>query len=441
MHKPIMRVPLRGVPIHMGHDVRCVPPTSVEYGYFAYLLYLMVGTAWGVSVPLLGGAGLAVLAVLCIVRAGSQWPTIYAPIMYPVACAVSYIALQVIVHHQPVMAGSVRTFLDWIQALIVVQALAMRRGFLHRFALVALMMGLCVLPFLQTADYASGSQYQRMGAAQGVYLSSANGLAAWFGFCTVYLIVLATEQRRGMVRLASAVAAVGCLYVVGMTVSRGALLAVAAGAVIALRRLLKRGVLAVSSLAILGWVSYASGLFEQAESFYAARGLEETGRLLVWPVVLGRFFSSPLVGVGESNAFTYVVGHGDITPHNSFLFIALTSGIVPLLFYVTYWWQAGRSSLRAHTARTVDGAFALPLVLYAFLLVHTTNLLMEPWLTVTLCTVMSAGVPRPVLRVVAPPLRRTRAAVDAQSWSGTTQVVKGRRVLSRPALRRRLRPS
>jgi hypothetical protein len=436
-----MRVPVQqGVQIRIGYDVRGVPPQSVEYGYFAYLLYLLVGTAWGLSVPMLGGVGLAMLVGLCIANAGSRWTIVYAPILYALACAISYVALQLIVHGEPVMAGSVRTFIDWIQALIIVQALAMRPGFLHRFALAAFGMGLCVLPFMQTAEHASNSEYQRMGAAQGVYLSNANGLAAWFGFCAVYFIIVAIEHRHNALRLASGLAAVGCLYVVGLTVSRGALLAIGVATLIALSRIFKRGVLAVSLLAILGLASYASGVFDRMETFYAARATEETGRLVVWPYVLERFVSSPLVGVGESNAVTYVVGRGDITPHNSFLFIAVASGIVPLLFYATYWWQVGRSALRAYIARTIDSAYFFPLVVYAFLLSHTTNLLMEPWLTVTLCSAMAVGAPRRVLRVMVPQGRRATTAEGARLWSGAGQV-QGRRMLSRLPIGRRLRPS
>lgn len=436
-----MRTALRqGLQIQMAQDVRYLPPPSVEYGYFAYLLYLLVGTAWGLAVPMIGGAGLAVLAALCVMRAGSRWVTIYAPITYAVACASSYVALQLMLHHEPVMEGSVRTFIDWIQALIVVQALAMRRGFLHRFALAALVMGLCVLPFLQTAQHASTSEYQRMGAAQGVYLSNANGLAAWFGFCTLYFIIAAIEHTRVSVRLAAGAVAVACLYVVGITVSRGAMLSIAAGTVIALGRVFRRGILAVSLLAVLGGITYESGLFDRVESFYAARATEETGRLLVWPVVLERFLSSPFIGVGESNAPTYVVGRGDISPHNSFLFIAVASGIVPLVFYAAYWWRTGRSAFRAYMARAADGAFALPLVLYAFLLSNTTNLLMEPWLTVTLCSAMAAAAPRRALRVVVQRRRRTPAA-NPTVWSAARHVMKGPRVPLRSPLRRRLGPS
>jgi O-antigen ligase len=259
--------------------------------------------------------------------------------------------------------------------------------------------------------------YERVGAEHEVYLSNANGLAGWFGFCAVYFIIIGIETKRGMVRVASGLVAMGCLYVVGVTVSRGALLAVAIATIVALRRLLKRGFLPLLCMAMLIWILYASGLFDQVGAFYAARGMEESGRGLVWPIALERFLNSPLAGVGVSKVATYVSGRGEFTPHNSFLFIALTSGTIPLAFFVAYWWRVARSVLHAYTERTVAAPFYLPLVLYTFLLSQTTNILMEPWVIVTLCSAMAAGAPRRVRRVIVRPIRRGKTAEHTQSWS------------------------
>jgi O-antigen ligase/polysaccharide polymerase Wzy-like membrane protein len=412
MHGPLQHVKA----IRMVNDSRRAVPRFIEYAYYFYLFYAMIGTALGLSVGNLGGGMVALLTVFCIMLLASRATTVYAPIALPLGCMISYTVLQLFVYGEPLMEGSVRTFIDWIQALIIVHALALRQGFLHRFALAAFVIGLTVMPYLQIAEHASTLDYKRVGAEQGVYLSNANGLASWFGFCTVYFIIVAIETKRGLIRVASGLVAVGCLYVVGMTVSRGALLAVAIATIVALRRLLKRGFLPVLCFAMLSWILYASGLFDRVESFYAARGMEETGRLIVWPLVLERFLNSPLVGVGVSQVTTYISGD-PITPHNSFLFIALASGIIPLAFYVAYWWRVAKSALRAHTERTVDAPFCLPLVLYAFLLSLTTNLLMESWLIVTLATVMAAGAPRRARRIIVPPIRRGKAAEHTGSWS------------------------
>src|SRR5262249_40460168 len=147
---------------------------------------------------------------------------------------------------------------------------------------------------------------------------------------------------------ASWLAAIGCLYIVGLTVSRGTLSAIAVASIIALRRLLKNGFLPLLILCILIWVLAESGMFAQMTSFYGSRANEETGRFLVWPLVIARFLDSPLIGVGVSNSGTFVpLKMHEITPHNALLFVALTSGIVPLVFFVLYWWRAARGALRA----------------------------------------------------------------------------------------------
>jgi O-antigen ligase len=246
-------------------------------------------------------------------------------------------------------------------------------------------------------------------------LANVNGLAGWFGFCAVYFIIVAIETKRTVVRVVSGLLAVGCLYVVGITVSRGALLAIAVATIVALRRLLKRGFLPVLCLAMLGFIIYASGVFDQAGAYYAARGMQETGRLVVWPLVLERFLNSPLVGVGASHIVTYVSGH-EISPHNSLLFIALASGIIPLVFFVTYWWRVMQSALRASTKRTGDAPFCLPLVIYAFLQSLMTNQLVEPWLVVTLAVAMAAGTSHHVRHIMVRPMQRDKTAEHIESW-------------------------
>jgi O-antigen ligase len=402
--------------LRIGNDSRCIPPRYVEYLYYAYVVYGIVGSAWGLTVGMLGGGMLAGLAAFCIMRVGSRATTVYAPIALLLGCTISYVVIQLVVHGESFMDGSVRGFVNWIQVLLIVQALALRQGFLHRFSLVAFLTGLPGLKNLQVAEHIGG--YERVGLARGkqeYYLANANGLAGWFGFCAVYFIVVAIETKRTVVRVVSGLLAVGCLYVVGITVSRGALLAVAIATIVALRRLLKRGFLPVLCLAILSLIIYASGVFDQAGAYYAARGLQETGRGLVWPLALERFLNSPLTGVGVSNVPTYV-SNRVFTPHNSFLFIALASGIIPLVFFVTYWWRVMQSALRASTKRTGDAPFCLPLVIYAFLQSLMTNQLVEPWLVVTLAVAMTAGTSHHVRHIMVRPMQRDKTAEHIESW-------------------------
>src|SRR5262249_13069479 len=157
-----------------------------------------------------------------------------------------------------------------------------------------------------------------------------NDLGAWFGFCAVYFTILGIETRRQWIRAVAFVLAGACTFVVGLTVSRAPLLAAAICVVFAFRRVLKRGFIPVLSLVIVAWIAYGAGVFDRATSLYQERGLEETGRFLVWPLAIERFLRVPLTGVGASHIDTFVPEKGiAVSPHNSFLFIALASGVVP----------------------------------------------------------------------------------------------------------------
>ena len=121
--------------------------------------------------------------------------------------------------------------------------------------------------------------------------------------------------------------------------------------------------------------------------------------------MFGRFLNAPLTGVGLAKVMTYIPGHVGITPHNHFLFIALVSGIIPLAFYMAYWWRVARGAFRTYSARTADAPFCIPLVLYAFLIGNTTNMILEPWVIVTLSIATASGVPRRMRRMIVRQIR------------------------------------
>jgi O-antigen ligase len=337
--------------------------------------------------------------------------TIWAQLKLPLGCAISFVMLQIFIHHEPLSA--VLPFIVWMLTLIIVQSLALRQGFLHRFTFVAFGIGLSTLPYLQS--HVGNLELDRMGLDQRIMIANPDELAAWFGFLAVYFIIAGLEVKRNVVRIISWLVALGCLYVIGLAVTRGALLAVAIATVIASRRLLKHGFLPVLSLIILSWIIYEIALFEQAAAFFAIRGTEETGRLLVWPLAFERFLNSPLAGVGASNTGTFIPGiNYKITPHNSFLSIALASGIIPLAFFVSYWWRATKGAFRANAKRLVDAPFQIPLLIYAFLIVQQGNgPFMLPWVIVILSTAIAAGVSDPVRRMAMPRIisRETTASI------------------------------
>jgi len=141
----------------------------------------------------------------------------------------------------------------------------------------------------------------------------------------------------------------------------------------------------------LAWTAYSFGLFDRAATAYITRGLEETGRFEVWPLAIGRFIDSPFAGVGLTYTATWVPVFAEvITPHNGFIYIALSSGVVPLIFFVLFLTQAIWGAFRS-VARGMSTPFQIPLLAYCLLTVQASNeTFMTPWMVVTLTAATTA---------------------------------------------------
>src|SRR5207249_9674608 len=125
-------------------------------------------------------------------------------------------------------------------------------------------------------------------------------------YLSMYFLIHGIETQRAGVRIVSFFIVAGCLFVIGLTVSRGALVGVAIAIVVALRGLLNRRFLPVLLFTVAGCLFILSGPFDVAITLFEERGAEETGRLLVWPLAIARFLDSPIIGVGAANSGTYV---------------------------------------------------------------------------------------------------------------------------------------
>jgi hypothetical protein len=336
-------------------------------------------------VPLLAGGLNLFLALYCIHRVG--WRAI-SPNLYALACAASFVAIQVAVHREPLRAGYVNAFTIWMIQLVIIQTLSLRKGFIHRFALVAAVVGVLLLRFL-TFDEAT--DVARAGLEGAVGLANPNDLARWFGFLAVYFLTAGIVNRRGIfVRYVCWGIAVGSSFIVAMTVSRGVIIAVLIGAVVALRHLLRRGFLPLMAFCVLLFVAVGTGVFKERVAAYSERGDEETGRWLVWPLVVEQFLDSPLAGVGVSEIGVYVPDRGIITPHNPFLFLAAGSGILPFGFFVVYWVKAVTATLLARRQRSPDAIFYEPLLTYvAFAIIPENLMFMSHWALVTMSAVLA----------------------------------------------------
>jgi hypothetical protein len=379
-----------------------VPSGLIEFGYYLFLLFSFISVILAISIPLQGFALLALLAAACIIPLGGRALTVYRPIKYQVACVLTSIAIQLAFHGD---IDGVRPFVNWFLGLLVIHALVLREGFLNRFAVVAFVAGLTTLPYLNPHGEGDRMEVARMGV-EGTALSNPNNLGMWFGFCCVYFFVAGSESKKNITRAIWWLLSFGSLLVVGLTVSRGPLVAVAIAGVIASRRLFKRGFVPVLCLLVIGWGFLVSGLFDNIITFYLDRGMEDTGRFRLWQNAIVNITDSPWVGAGASAArVPYTRGY--ITPHNGFLYITMASGIVPLLLFSAYWLIAGRMALRANIHISRTAAFHLPLFAFAFLEMFILSaVFMSHWHMVVVSSVMSVYSARPLPRAALKRVQR-----------------------------------
>ena len=368
-----------------------IPSRKVEYAFYFALFYSLTSEVWGISVPLLAGGLVLGISGFCLWQLRSCAKTVYAPIGLLIACVISLVSVQVVVHGTSITDSNIRTFITWILQLVIVYSLCLRAGLPFRYSLVLFVIALATLPFLtfnpENFDHARVNT--ELGLQGG--LAHPSGLGEWFGFFTIYFAILGLEAKRLTYRAAAWGAALGTLFVVALSVERGPLFATALAVTVASRGLLKRGFVPLLMLIILTGVTYESGLFNQAISRYTERGMEETGREKLWPNAIERIYASPLFGVGISRAGADIAGHLDGTlPHNSFLYIALSSGVVPLTFFIGFWVQAAWRSV--HAKAREDDSFRLPYLLYTFVISMLGDWgYMSYWALLTLA--ISAGSP------------------------------------------------
>jgi O-antigen ligase len=369
---------------------RYEPSLLLECGYYAQVFYSIMGPAIGLSFDFIGALMLATLGGLVAMGLGRHLGVILRSLAAPLACGVAFVGVQVLAHGESLRGSPyLRDFIPWMVGLVVIQCLALRRGFLQRFAIVVVLIGILTLPFLRSFV----NDASRMGLSRGITIGNPNDLGAWFGFCCVYLTILGLETRRLWLRATSWSLAVGALLVVGLTVSRAPMFAAACSIVVAFQRVLKRGFVPFLAMIAMAWIAFELGLFERSVAMYSQRGLEETGRLLVWPLAIEHILQFPMTGVGVAHTEVYIPGRDiAITPHNGAIFIGLASGIVPLLFFVAYWVKAFVTTFSAGARSQEETPFQTPLLVYSFLIVMNLNQgFTAPWVMVTLATITATG--------------------------------------------------
>lgn len=359
-----------------------------EYAFYAAVFYGYMGEALGLSINMLGAGMIVGLAVLCTPILGTQ--ILSFAFGFPILFAVSFTFVQKMVHGESLADPYIKPVLIWILTVIIVSALCRRSGFIPRFAAAQFFIGLAALPFVDLNKEGRAA----VDAAVGV-LRNPNGLSVFFGFIAVAFTVRSTVSHGNLARGLHVAIALFSLFMVALTVSRGTLAACGVAIVVALRKQLRRSFIPILVLVALAGGAFAAGLFDDVLSSYSERGLEDTGRYSLWPLAFGRFIESPLAGVGVSKTYIELPTRKEpVTPHNSFLFVGLSSGIIPLMLFAGYWLLGLRGALKA-SRKDPAYPYLLPLWVYAFFLDQSgSQYFVEPWSTFCVCICLVQLIPK-----------------------------------------------
>jgi hypothetical protein len=357
-----------------------IPSWKIEAAFYFALVYSLAANVFGISIPMVAGASMLALAAACLWELRTTPKAAYGPLVVLLASMVVYLIVQIVVHGESIRGETARPFIVWMLQLVIVQSLCLRSGFSRRYPLVLFCVAALALPHL---DYNPGTVDRAHVARElglGGGLASVNGLGEWFGFLAVYFAVSGLEARRFSFRVGAWGLALVSLSVVGLTVSRGSMFAAVIAIIIAFRGILKRGFLPLLTLVILGGVVYGSGLLDQTVASYEERGTESTGREKIWPAVIERMLDHPIVGVGTSAIGTYMADSTEPQqPHNTFFYLALASGFLPMILFTLFFVRVGLRS-HAYGRKDTDEAFRMPYLVFTLIVLMLGDLgVMAPW--------------------------------------------------------------
>ena len=332
---------------------------------------------------------MVLLAVACVYYAGDRVFEVYAPAGWALCTVVVVIAINYMFYDERSFLA-LGSFFTWFCTMAIVQLLVLRPGFLQRFALAAFVIGLCGLPLISVRNV--GGIMRAWGAGG---LSNPNALGMWFGFCAIFFIFVGLQARKTNVRIGSWAAALGSLYVVFLSVSRGALLGIILACVVGLRSTLKQHFVPFLFVVLVFLTVYASGVFDELIDQFVTRGAEKSGREYLWAMGIPRVLNSPWIGVGEDDV-KMPLPHGLYTnPHNGLLHIALTAGIIPLICYLMYLVRVGAGTLRMIVKPNYSEDLLLPpLVAFGVFQVMVSDYhLMTAWAVVAFALATAKQIP------------------------------------------------
>lgn len=378
-----------GITNEGAYEAGSYPPAFLEYAWYLSVFYAMLGQALGIVIPLLGTGTLVLVSAGCFLSTTNHSLRLYRPVILALTAGILMGVIQLVFHEWSQRASAESIFIvQWLAMMIAVQPLSHRPGFLPRFALFALIVGITCVPFI-SLDNEGGVMRAR---AAGTNMN-ANGLGMWFGFCTVFFVFWGLQSQKLILRAASWTVALGCFYIVAITVSRAPVMAIALACVVGFRSALKRSFAPVLMFVFLISLVLASGVFDDEVGYYTSRGAEKTGRESLFAVAIERVFNSPWIGDGLGEIQIHRgTSKRPMNPHNGLLHIALGAGIVPAICFLGHLVRAAIGSLHIMRRIHVGEAVLLPpLVTFALFEVMILDYtFMSPWAVVVFGMAASA---------------------------------------------------
>jgi len=286
------------------------------------------------------------------------------------------------------MDSYLRPFISWVLFAFVLSFLFIQKNFLKHVLVVMFLILLFLSPFFVFKGNSINDVVQVR--LYGTGIDNPNDLAAWIGFCALGFWLWSVKSKSKIIRLVLIVCVAISLIILGVTVSRGSLIALLVGIFVSFRQVSPKRWLGLLLIMIfVGLIISQVPITKQSIFFYQERIFQETGRLLVWSVILSMIIKAPLIGYGVENISQFVQGKmHNITPHNGIFFLGMAAGLIPLVPFLFLWFSSIRKVLlKIQTNNYID---PFPLLLYAFLQMIISNLyFMAFWCVVTIIYVYS----------------------------------------------------
>lgn len=343
---------------------------SIAEGFFLiYLLYSLVSVNLGIYLPYLAGIMLAISAFASILLGLNKWPR--SPI-FILICLIALICIliQLGVFNLGLSSEYVRIFYFWIVTAIVTLPFAGNEQFLKRIAIVIAISIIVQIPFLFAPEDGI-LRYRFISGSTGI--DNANDLADWLGFCFIVMWMWIWKTSRKVNKIILSLIDFVIFAVILETVSRGALLAIVLAVLIFVYWIeRKKRLFYVLFLAMIAGAFVFIEPLQNLLFNYETRLTIDTGRFELLEIGIEQLKTVPFWGIGADNIFFQISSYTTTTPHNPFLVVGLSSGIIPLILFFILWLLVIKSLFQKNGDKYRE-IIKLPLFVFIFITSFISN--------------------------------------------------------------------